>query len=64
MRGQKRYSTAERIMNYVENERFNISLDLQGLLPQDVNVNNSFIIGYVMALENIITYGRRIMKDR
>ena len=51
-------------MNYVENERFNISLDLQGLLPQDVNVNNSFIIGYTMALDNIITYGRRIMKDR
>ena len=63
MRGQKRYSTSERIMNYIENERFNISLDLQGLLPQDVNINNSFTIGYAMALDNIIAYARRVMKD-
>ena len=63
MRGQKRYSTSERIMNYIENERFNISLDLQGLLPQDVNVNNSFTIGYAMALENILMYARALMKE-
>lgn len=50
-------------MNYIENERFNISLDLQGLLPQDVNVNNSFTIGYAMALENILMYARALMKE-
>ena len=63
MRGQKRYSTSERIMNYIENERFNISLDLQGLLPQDVNINNSFTIGYAMALEHILAYARALMKE-
>lgn len=63
MRGHKKLSPSERIMRYIESERYDISLSLQDAIAEGADVKNEFILGYCAALENILLYASAVLRD-
>lgn len=63
MRGHKKLSPSERIMRYIEGERYDISLLLQDAMAEGADVNSDFILGYCAALDNILLYASAVFKQ-